>query len=78
MRRQHKDAWLRLREYLYYQEHSSIIDELGKATKIMKISPEKAQLLAQRNFQYQVEYQSIGQEIRTLSADNQDDNLIEL
>lgn len=34
--------WLQQREYQYYQEHHKIIDELGLATPIMKISEKQA------------------------------------
>lgn len=41
----HEGVWLQEREYLYYQQHKAVIDELGLATDNMKITPRKATAL---------------------------------
>ena len=46
--REHRDAWLRLRECMYYQEHKDIIDELGLATKNMRMSDHECINLSSR------------------------------
>ena len=41
----HKKVWMKQREYAYYQNHKDIIDELGLATKNMKINQSHAKIL---------------------------------
>lgn len=48
----HQDAWLRYREYAYYQQHKDIIDELGLANENMTMKPRMVAKLLQRLEKY--------------------------
>lgn len=39
LKQAHQAAWLKVREYEYYQDHHEIIDELGLATESMQMKP---------------------------------------
>lgn len=50
--REHRKAWMQLRECMYYQEHKAILDELGLVTKNMRISDNEYTALSRRVIEY--------------------------
>ncbi len=58
-RGKHEDAWVKLREYQYYQEHKAVIDEVGCATNAMLITPYQVGVLTQINEKYHQKRQAV-------------------
>ncbi len=54
---QYREIWLKLREYRYYFDHKSIIDETGTVTDNMKMSTDAAFQLTMQAVQWHNRYQ---------------------
>ena len=52
----HRKVWMKNREYEYYLEHKDLIDELGLATKNMKISDRKAEAIQNQLDKFENKY----------------------
>jgi len=48
LKQAHQTAWIKRREYEYYQDHKTIIDKLDVATKAMKMKPNELKILEQK------------------------------
>lgn len=69
----HQAAWLKHREYAYYQEHKDIIDEVGTATPIMKLKPnsEAAYQLLNKKLLYDQAYREIMDQIQQTAPEHE-------
>lgn len=48
LKQAHQAAWIKRREYEYYQDHQTIIDQLDLATNAMKMKPNELKMLDQK------------------------------
>lgn len=58
-RGKHEDAWLKLREYEYYQDHKAVVDEVGSTTNAMMITPYQVGVLTQINEKFHQKRQAV-------------------